>query len=173
MKYAFLLGSNVYIVPNNTISFTDHEQTNQFLRILSVHEDTPPDQPRKILRVDADIKDVEGHVIHLSGNKPEGPGDFDVLEQVDRVVISNPDGTAILDVLQLDTDAAMALEHNIVAELEVNDPVAVIRLRGNFLLGNLHIEIDNEKLFIGDDSYANSTLAGANDLKFSDSGVNL
>jgi hypothetical protein len=71
----------------------------------------------------------------------------------------------------MDNKTAMHLEHNIVAELEVHAPVVPIRLRGHFVLGNLHIEIDNEKLFIGKDAYGNSTLAGQNDLRFSDTGI--
>jgi hypothetical protein len=66
---------------------------------------------------------------------------------------------------------AMALEHNIVAELEVHQPVVPIRVRGNVTLGGLHIEMDNEKLFIDANSYANSTLSGKTDLNFSREGV--
>jgi hypothetical protein len=171
MKYAFLFGSNAFVVPTNSISFTNNEGEHRFLRILSVNRETPPDQPRVVLTIEADIKDTEGHSIRLNGNKPEqAPDSYDILEQTDRVLVTKTDGTAVLDVHQLDENAYMALEHNIVAELEVNSPVAVIRVRGNFIVGGLHIEIDNEKIFIGDNSYANSVLAG-NSLSFSHSGV--
>jgi len=171
MKYAFLMGSNVYVVPSNTISFTDNEGTHRFLRIVSLHHDTPPDQKRTVLTIDADIKDNEGRVIRLSGNKAEEAPDYDILEQTDRVLVTKPDGTTVLDVHQVDEKTAMGLAHHVSAELEVNMPFVAIRLRGDFLLGELHIEIDNEKLFIGDDSYGNSALAGKGDLRFSDSGV--
>ncbi|MGN6637320.1 MAG: hypothetical protein ACTHJ8_00295 [Mucilaginibacter sp.] len=171
MKYAFLLGSNVFIVPSNTVSFTDDNETKQFLRIVSTNHDTPPDQPRSVLTIDTDIKDGEGHALRLTANKTDGATDFDILEQTDRVLITGADGITVLDVHQLDDRAASHLEHNILAELEVHAPVAVIRLRGNFMVGSLHIEIDNEKLFIGSDSYGNSALAGKDDLKFSNAGV--
>lgn len=171
MKYAFIMGSNVYVVPSNTISFTDNEGTHRFLRIISLHHHTPTDQKRTVLTIDADIKDNEGHIIRLAGNKPEEAPAYDILEQTDRVLVTKPDGTTVLDVHQLDEKTAMGLEHNISAELEVNMPFTAIRLRGDFVLGNLHIEIDNEKLFIGKDSYGNSALAGKDDLKFSDAGV--
>ena len=171
MKYAFILGSNVYVVPNNTISFTDDEGIHRFLRILSFHHDTQPDQRRSVLAIDADLKDTEGHIIRLIGNKPDVAPPYDILEQPDRVLVTKADGTTVMDVHQLDEKTAMGLEHNISAELEVNMPFVAIRIRGNFILGNLHIGIDNEKLFIGDDSYGNSVLAGRDDLKFSDAGV--
>ncbi|MFI5159755.1 MAG: hypothetical protein ACHQHN_00690 [Sphingobacteriales bacterium] len=171
MKYAFIMGSNLFVVPGNTISFTDNEGDHRFLRIVSFQHHTQPEQKRAVLIIDADIKDNEGHVIKLTGNKAEEAPPYDILEQTDRVLVTKADGTTVLDVHQLDERSAMALEHNISAELEVNIPYVAIRLRGNFVLGNLHIEIDNEKLFIGDDSYGNSVLAGENDLKFSDAGV--
>jgi hypothetical protein len=72
----------------------------------------------------------------------------------------------IIDIHQLDDQTAMRLAHNIIAELEVQSSVAVIRIRGDFMLGGMHIEIDNEKLFINGNSYANSVLAGQNNLQF-------
>jgi hypothetical protein len=171
MKYAFLLGSNVFVVPNNTISYIDNEQTNRFLRILSVHHDTPPDQKRAVLSIDADVKDNDGHVLRLTGNQLQEISQFEIHETYDRILVTRLDGSTVLDVHQLDYETAMSLEHNIVAELEVNMPLAIIRIRGNFMIGGIHIEIDNEKLFIDNNSYANSALAGENDLKFSTSGV--
>src|ERR1700744_2470959 len=120
MKYAFILGSNAYVVPANTISYSDAGQTVGFLRILSIQRDTPPDQPRAVLSIDADITDSEGHVVRLRANQPEAAADFDVHEAPDRVYVTKADGTTVLDVHQLDWDTAMGLEHNISAELEVN-----------------------------------------------------
>jgi hypothetical protein len=87
------------------------------------------------------------------------------------VLVTKHNGDTIIDIHQLDDESAMALEHNIIAELEVNSPIAVIRIRGDFMLGGMHIEIDNEKLFVNDNSYANSVLAGQNNLQFAAEGV--
>ncbi len=171
MNYAFILGSNSYIVPGNTISFTENQQPQNFLRILSVHKDTPPDQPRSVLVIDADFKDNEGHVVKLVANKAQDAPAFDIHEQPDRIHITKPNGETVLDVHQMTWETAMRLEHNIVAELEAHQPVVPIRVRGNVTLGGLHIEMDNEKLFIDADSYANSTLSGKYDLRFSHEGV--
>jgi|SRR5581483_9216054 len=129
MKYAFILGSNSYIVPNNTISFSEGDEPHNFLRIVSVYRDTPPDQPRAALTIDAEFKDNEGHLVRISGNKPETPISLDIMEKPDRVLITKPDGHVVLDVHQMDHRTAMHLEHNIVAELEVHAPVIPIRLR--------------------------------------------
>lgn len=171
MNYAFILGSNSYIVPGNTISFTENQQPQNFLRILSIQKDTPSDQPRSVLIIDADFKDDEGHIIKIVANKAQDAPAFDIHEQPDRVHITKSNGDTVLDVHQMSWGTAMRLEHNIVAELEAHQPVVPIRVRGNVTLGDLHIEMDNEKLFIDADSYANSTLSGKSDLQFSHEGV--
>jgi hypothetical protein len=171
MKYAFLFGSNVFVVPGNTISYFDNEQATRFLRIVSVHKDDRADEERFVLSIDADIKDNEGHVLHITNNQSEDVSNFLIHETYDRLLVSKRDGSTVLDVHQLDYKTAMSLEHNIVAEMEVNMPLHIIRIRGNFMAGGLHIEIDNEKLFIDDDSYATAALAGDTDLKFSHSRV--
>jgi len=171
MKYAFLFGSNVFVVPGNTISYVDNEQTTRFLRIVSVHKDDPSGEKRSVLTIDADIKDNEGHVLRITNNQSEDISNFHIQETYDRVLVNKRNGSTVLDVHQLDYKTAMSLEHNIVAEMEVNMPLHIIRLHGNFLAGGLHIEIDNEKLFIGDDSYAMAAQAGETDLRFSHAGV--
>src|SRR3569833_2886239 len=171
MKYAFLFGSNVFVVPGNTISYVDNEQTTRFLRIVSVHKDDPSGEKRSVLTIDADIKDNEGHVLRITNNQSEDISNFHIQETYDRVLVNKRNGSTVLDVHQLDYKTAMSLEHNIVAEMEVNMPLHIIRLLGYFLAGGLRIEIDNEMLFIGDDSYAMAAQACETDLRFSHAGV--
>ena len=171
MKYAFILGSNSYIVPGNTVVYSDHGRTIDFLRINSVYHDRPEGQGPTSLTVDLDIKDTDGSEIKLENNQPIEGGKNDVAEHRDRLLITRPDGTTIIDVHQLDDESAMRLEHNIIAELEVHAPVAVIRVRGDFKVDDLHVEIDNEKLFLNNNSYANSTLAGKFNLQFTNESV--
>ena len=171
MKYAFLFGSNVFVVPGNTISYIDNILSNRFLRIVSVHKADPSCEKRSVLTIDADIKDNEGRVLKITNNQSEDITNFLIHETYNRLLVSKRDGSTVLDVRQLDLKTAMSLEHNVVAELEVNMPLHVIRIRGNFMAGGIHVEIDNEKLFIDDGGYASAALAGDTDLRFSHSGV--
>ena len=52
----------------------------------------------------------------------------------------------------------MGLEPFIVQELDRQDEVAVIRIRGDFMLGDTEIRAENEKLFVNDNSYATSAM---------------
>lgn len=171
MKYAFIMGSNSFIVPGNTLIYSDHDQNINFLRINSIYHERPAAQGPSVLTADLDIKDLDGSVINLQGNKPVQNVKVDIAEYRDRLNITRADGTTVIDVHQLDDKSAMRLEHNIIAELEVHAPVVVLRVRGNFMVNDLHLEIDNEKLFVNGNSYANSTLAGKLNLQFNHDSV--
>ena len=168
MKYAFILGSNAFVTPHGAITYTHNDQTRSFLSIWSIYHDTAAGSH---LSVDIDIKDKQGRELRINDNQGENPAGIIINRERDRVLITNTDGTTILDVHQMDDKSAMRLEHNIIAELEVNAPIAVIRIRGNFMLEGMHIQIDNEKLFINNNSIANSVHAGQNNLQFAASDV--
>jgi hypothetical protein len=169
MKYAFIMGSNSFIVPGNTLVYTDHNIN--FLRINSIYHNRPAGQQSTVLDVDLDIKDSDGTVIKINRNEPAQTGNADVSVHNDRLHITRADGTTIIDIHQMDEDTAMGLEHNIIAEIEALGPEAVIRIRGNFMVDDLHLEIDNEKLFVNGNSYANSTQTGKLNLQFNHDSV--
>ncbi len=171
MKYAFIMGSNSFIVPSNTLVYQNNDKAVNFLRIISFNHYMPVGYGQSALEVDLDITDGTGNSIKFKTNHPQSIGNFQVTEQPDRLLITRPDGSAIIDVHQLDEDTAMGLEHNIIAEIEALAPEATIRVRGNFKVDDLHIEIDNEKLFVNGNAYANSTQTGNGDLAFTTEGV--
>ena len=170
MKYAFVIGSNAFVVPRNTISYDTDGGDKEFLRINAIYHDLPGKET-SFLDVSLDVRDAHGNAVTLRSNEPVVGLSCTVKRERDNIYVLNPDGSTIIQIHQLDDDSAMALEHNITAELEVNTPVAVIRITGDFRVGNLHIRAENEKLFINDNGYGNSVLAGENDLKFSSEGV--
>ena len=171
MKYAYIFGSNAFIIPENSISYTDNDQTIEFLRINSIYHDTANPSEQSALTINANIRDTEGRALKLVDNKAEAAIGFTITEERNRVLVLDADDKTVLDVHQIDDESAMELEHNIIAELEVNAPVVVIRVRGNFMLGRMHTEIDNEKLFIINNSIANSVLNGHGSLVLTAAGV--
>jgi hypothetical protein len=171
MKYAYIIGSNAFVVPSPVINYLDNGEEKEFLRINSIYHDLPPKAEQTALNVSLNVKDHNGSTITVTNNNAAPNSTFRVETERDSVKLVSRDGSTIVHIHQLDDDSAMALEHNITAELEVNTPVAVIRIFGDFLLGGLHISAENEKLFINRDGYANSVLAGKNQLKFAAEGV--
>ena len=166
MKYAFIFGTSAFIVPHGVINYADEDNTSEILRINSIWHDT---DPSSFFSIDLDIRDSKGNGVIISANKALGDG-VKVIEERKSVKVLGQDGSIIIKVQQLDDETAMSLEHNITAEFEVNMPLAVIRIFGDFTTHGLHIMAENEKLFINDIGYATVALAG-NDLRFTSAGV--
>jgi hypothetical protein len=169
MKYAFVFGSSAFIVPNGVISYADGENVRQVLRIQSIYHDN---QPNSFLSVDLNIKDDKGNQVILAGSEKEFGSLFNVEGKRDSVKVFKDDGSLLVQVHQLDDVSAMSLEHNITAEFEVNMPLAAIRITGDFMVENLHIRAENEKLYVNENGYATSALAGDH-LRFTAAGVDL
>lgn len=168
MKYAFIIGTSAFIVPNGVISYADADRTKEIIRIRSIYHDT---QPGSYLSVDANVEDAEGNTIQIVDNVVEINSVFTVKTERDHVKISRPDGSVVLHIHQMDDQSAMRLEHYITAELTVHAPVAVIRVSGEFETEGLHVLAENEKLFINDNGYATAAQAGKGGLLFTENGV--
>jgi hypothetical protein len=168
MKYAFIIGTSAFIVPNGVINYSGSESSKEILRIRSIYHDN---EPGSALSIDVDIKDLNGNSIKIVDNIEEINSVFTVKNERDNVKILGLDGSIVLHVHQLDDHSAMGLEHYITAELQVHSPVVVIRISGAFEAEGLHILAENEKLFINDNGYATAAQAGKNDLTFTSAGV--
>jgi len=170
MKYAFVIGSNAFVVPQNGVCYEESGGEVEFLTINSIYHDLPQKET-SFLEINLGIHDTDGSPIMVQNNRLQAGTAYTIRQDRDRVSVLRANGSLVIQAHQLDDDSAMSLEHNITAELEVNTPVAVIRISGDFKVGSLHIRAENEKLFINNNGYANSVLAGANNLVFSTAGV--
>jgi hypothetical protein len=169
MNYAYVIGSSAFIVPGKAINYGEEGNWKPWLRINSVSQGG--EGSGAFLDIDLDIKDTNGTSVTIVSNKPVTGTPYNIKIERDSIMVLRPDGTEIIHIHQLDNDAAMGLEHNIVAELEVHSPIAVIRISGEFFVDGLHIRAENEKLFINDNGYATAAMIGHNDLKFTTEGV--
>lgn len=167
MKFAFLFGSNVFIIPSNVINYVDNDETNEFLKIKSICHRNGEDSA---LTIDTDLMDVEGRGLKIHDNEVVKSFGYKVSKTPDRILAKGMNNSTVLEIQQLDEESAMKLEHNIVAELEAHSPDAVIRIKGDFMMGKMHFAVDNEKLSIGRDSYASAAITGQNELTFTPTG---
>jgi len=167
MKLAFLFGSNVFIIPSNIISYVDNDQTNIFLKIKSIFR---KNREESVLTIDTDLKDTEGRGLKIHDNEIVTSFGYKVSKTHDRILAKGMNNSTVFDIQQLDNESASKLEHNIVAELETHEPDAILRIRGDFMMGKMHFAVDNEKLSIGRDYYTNSAISADNGLKFTPSG---
>jgi len=171
MKYAYIIGSNAFVVHSKVVSYTQGGENKPFLRINSVYHDQGEPAPETHLDCDIDINDHNGAPVTILNNKAVTGGAYTIKTTRDSVEVLRTDGSTLIHVHQMDDDTAMSLEHNITAELEVSMPVVVIRIFGEFMLGGISIHAENEKLFVNKNGYGNSVQAGPNQLIFTEEGV--
>jgi hypothetical protein len=171
MKYAFIIGSNAFVVPSGRVCYSGQQGEVEFLRINSIYHDLPPNVTEPVLEIDLNICDLDDTPLILLANKFVSDAPYILKQERDNIQILKQDGSLIIQVHQLDDETAMGLEHYIIAELEVNTPVVVIRITGDFKLGELNISAENEKLYVNEIGYANSALAGNKRLEFTAEGV--
>jgi acyl CoA:acetate/3-ketoacid CoA transferase len=153
MKYAFILGSNAFITSHGAISYNDKGETKEFIKINKTVKNKSGTAGS--LDVSVDIKDTDGASVKLTGSIIESTG-FHLEQTNDRIKLLKPDNSTIIDIHELSDKAAAGLSHHIIAELDTQSPITVIRLFGHFMAGSHHISIDNEKVFIDGNSYAES-----------------
>lgn len=170
MKLAFLFGSNVFISPSNIISYVDNDQTNIFLKIKSIFL---KNREESALTIDTDLKDIEGRGLKIHNNEVVTSFGYKVSKTPDRILAKGLDDSTVFDIQQLDDESARNLEHSIKAELDSHEPDAVLRIRGDFMMGKMHFAVDNEKLFIGRDYHTSSAISADNGLKFTPSGFSI
>jgi hypothetical protein len=168
MKYAFIFGTSAFIVPQGVIAVANEDITKQILHVHSLYHDNDPES---FFSINLDIKDAAGNYIRVTENKAESEGSYRVEATRNSVKVLNADGSTLINVHQLDDESAMGLEHNITAEFEVNSPIAVIRINGDFMAEGVHVIAENEKLWVNEDAWATAALAGTGRLLFTADGV--
>jgi len=168
MKYAFLFGSNLFIIPTNVISYVDNDETNEFLKIKSIHNHNGEQTE---LTIDTDLKDTEGRGLRIHDNEVIKSFGYKVSRTPDRILAKGLNNDTVLEVQQLDEESAALLEDSIIADLNAHRPLAIFRIIGDFMMGKMHVAVDNETLTIGNDSYASESLAGDSNLKFTPRGL--
>jgi hypothetical protein len=168
MKYAFIFGTSAFIVPQAVIVTANADITKQILHVHSLYHNN---EPESFFSINLDIKDAAGNYIRLTGNKAESEGSYRVETTKDSVKVLNADGSLLIQVHQIDDETAMSLETNITKEFELNMPLAVIRINGDFFAEGIHIIAENEKLWVNEDSWATAARTGTGPLRFTADGV--
>ena len=173
MKYAYIAGTSAFIIPSRVVSYRHDKASGEFLRINSIYHDLPASAEKTFLDVDINIKDTDGKPVVVTSNNPVTGAPYTVVKNRDSIQVLRIDGSLIIEIHQLAAEAAMGLEHNITSELEINAPVVVIRITGEFLIDSIHVRAENENLFLNNNGYATSAMVGHNQLVFTPDGIEI
>ncbi|GAB2688685.1 hypothetical protein GCM10027037_09050 [Mucilaginibacter koreensis] len=153
MKYAFVLASNVYISHQPVISYADNDTQTEFLRVTSYKPNKKHDAHHTALTIEANFNVEGGQPVKVSTN------DFDNItgyhtHAADDILTLSKNNDVVFEIHQLPEEDFSSLQSHIYNEIEAQGADAVFIIRGNFWVNGHHIIIDNEKLFVDDDSYA-------------------
>ncbi|QQL50362.1 hypothetical protein [Mucilaginibacter ginkgonis] len=170
MKYALLFGSNAFFVNRPIITSTLDGNEIELLKINSAYREAVNGQSATSLSVSSNVSSVNGTAIDVSENS-FNQANHNVDVTTNQVHITDSHGNTVLDILQILPEAIDGLSSHVLNELHNIGEAIVIRIRGDFMVGDHHISIDNEKLFIDDDVYAESVQVGENGVEFGPNGV--
>ncbi len=154
MTYAFILATNVYISHQKTVSYADNDSQTEFLKILTYQPGKRHDSNDKKLVIDASIAPDNGDPLTINNNVIKEPGGYQVQVKDNQVNIFKENKEILLEVIQLAEGDFKNLQSHINNEIRAQNPEAVFIIKGDFWVSGRHIIIDNEKLFVGDDTYA-------------------
>lgn len=154
MKYAFILGTSVFLTEHPTVSYADASQRIEFLKILSpYHHDNPTEH---LLAVDAQVYTADNEVIGITNNQPQAGTNIMIKSDDNRVgFYRDANHHPVLEVHRMAEDDIAGLSSHIVNEIAAQNPIAVFNIKGSFSVGGHHIDIENEKYYIDEDDYAN------------------
>ncbi len=159
MKHAFIFGTTIFLSELNTLTLNDGDYNTEFLRILSFNnqnENTP-------LSINATISTLDRAIVQITNNAIEGRADMRAQITGNRIkIFQNGHEEPVLDVYQLDEHEFHGLSSHILNEIHAQHPDKVLTIKGNFKVGSTHFMIENEKMFVDNNGFANGVVNAHN-----------
>ncbi|MDN5285805.1 MAG: hypothetical protein JWR38_2079 [Mucilaginibacter sp.] len=158
MKHAFIFGTTIFLSEQRTLTFVDGENSTEFLKVLSFYHHQQGTEDH-VLSIDASITSASGDVIRINNNQLDAGPSFSLETSSNRLkVFQSGHAEPVLDVYQLDPHEYPHLSSFITKEIEAQHPDAVLTIKGNFHVGSTHFLIENEKMFIDSNGFANGVI---------------
>jgi hypothetical protein len=159
MKHAFIFGTTIFLSEQRTLTLVNGEISTEFLKVLSFYNHQKGTEDR-VLRIDANITSATGDVIiKIVDNQVEATPGIRLETHDNRIkVYQAGHEEPVLDVYQLDSHEFAGLSSHVTKEIEAQHPDAVLTIKGNFRVGGAHFLIENEKMFIDQNGYANGVV---------------
>jgi len=170
MKYAIMIGSNMFIGTNGVLSVDSNGKSKEFFRVREINRAR---SEGSYLAVDCDIKDDENNrEIKLFKNNPVvADENVSVSQDKKRMTAKRADGTLIIKVEQLEVTDESLPKTGPVRELLDKNPVdAILRITGNFHAGGHKLMADNSKLMIDTNTLMGNLSVGIGGLKLTAGG---
>ena len=170
MKYAIMIGSNMFIGTNGILTVESDGKSKEFFRIREINRAR---SEGSYLAVDCDIKDSENkREIKLFKNNPVA-ADENVKIVQDKKIMSakRADGTIIIQVEQIElNNESLPKDGPVKKVLEDNKVDAILRITGDFYAGRHKLIADNSKLLLDTNTLSGNLMIGTGGLKLTAGG---
>ena len=168
MKYAVMLGSDLYIGTTGILTVTDKGKKKEFFRIREINK------ARSIgsyLAVDCDIKTADGiREVKLFKSKLVASVPNIKVSQLDKLIeVCRDDGSIIIKVEQIDP-AEVSLPPGSPGATILKSMDAILRITGNFYAGSHHLIITKNQLQVGGLTMVGTLKIGGGGLSLSENG---
>ncbi|MFI0431029.1 hypothetical protein [Mariniflexile sp. HMF6888] len=148
MKYAIMLGSNMFIGTNGIFTVEINGKLKEFFKIREIFRER---SEGSYLVVDCDIKDSENkREVKLFKSKPVVADENIQIESDKKILLAKrSDGSPIIKIEQIENDnPTLPKSGPISEELKTNQVDAILRITGNFYAGDFKVDIDDVNMKI-------------------------
>ena len=149
MTYAVVFGTDMYIGTSGVLSYEVDGRVKEFFRVREIYKARSTDS---YLALDVDIKDLDGtREVKLFKSKPVVESQsVTVHYDKQRTTVIREDGVIVIDVEQLEpTDPSLPQDGPVRKALDSGQLDAIIRITGNFSVGDNKLEATTEGLKFG------------------------
>lgn len=173
MKYAIMLGSNMFIGTNGIFTVEIDGKEKEFFKIREIYRAR---SKGSYLVVDCDIKDFDNkREIKLFKSKPVVADENILIESDKKKLIANRlDGSLIIKIEQIKNDNPTLPKSGPIPELLKKNPVdSILRITGDFYAGDFKVNINLEKMVIGGITLEGNLSVGTGGLKLTQMGFSM
>jgi hypothetical protein len=154
MIHAFIFGTNIFISSQNTVSYANNFQKDEFLQIISFFQDCDESKKSDLI-INASFSLTSGESVVIKNNQIVTGDSVVMAVEPKRVSVHQiGNGEPALDVFQLDESTYHGFGTHIVNELSARSPDATITIKANLIVAGASIWNDNEKLHVNEEIYA-------------------
>ncbi|MCJ8209169.1 hypothetical protein MUY27_05580 [Mucilaginibacter sp. RS28] len=170
MKYAIICGSNLFVADRPVITFIEDGQSTEVLHIHSLGNKQHAISDIRRTIINTNLTDLDGHQIMLS-DQDYYHSNYRVKRDEHSVSVTNLDGDIVLEITYIGIAEMEKLPESVCARLKALSPAQIIRIKGDFMIGEHHITIDNERMFVDDESYKEAVQTDKDGIKLSCTGL--
>lgn len=173
MKYAIMIGSNMFIGTNGVFNVEINGKNKEFFKIREIFNER---SNGSYLAIDCDIKDSDNErEIKLFKSKPVVKEDSVTIQKSEKTLTAyRPDDSIIIRIEQLDsTDSSLPKTGPIPQQLGANPVDAILRITGDFYAGNFKVHADNSIMKVGGISLGGNLSVGTGGIRLTQKGFSM